>query len=303
LRFHLNLTQEQTIYKMLVFNRLRVFQKKGFEKFVAQSFHFFQDLDAWIRNGCQSKSLLLLPKYPSKKTSIYKIAKNLHLSILNHPHPSNVLGIYFSDETNSNPMSLDYNYPIIKILNKDCLDISKKKVDAVHQKVFGYNTIIDPFTYDGRAIIKSDDNAKHDGVEILFPIEQIAQDKIYQMIIDNQVGDLYLDYRVCVINREIPIFYKKYKSKEKRYTNDVLFATVGEYHELPENVREKIILFAQEMHCEFCELDVLKDNKSNRWFIIDLNKTPYGPPAPLNEKDKKKSIQILSECFKKNFLV
>jgi hypothetical protein len=287
---------------MFIFNHLRVYQKKGFEKFMALSLHCLQDLDAWIRNGCQSKSLLLLPVYPSKKTSIYKIAQYLHLPILNRPHRSNVLGIYFSDETNSKPLLNDYNYITIKILNKNCLDIGKKKVDLIHQKIFGYNTTIDPFTHNGWGIIKSDENAKHDGEEILFPIAQINDEKIYQMIIDNQVENLYLDYRVCVINREIPIFYKKYKSKEKRYTNDVQLAKIGEPHELPENIREKIISFTQEMQCDFCELDVLKDNQTGRWFIIDLNKTPYGPPAPLNSKDKTKAIKILSESFKRNFL-
>jgi hypothetical protein len=56
------------------------------------------------------------------------------------------------------------------------------------------------------------------------------------------------------------------------------------------------------MQCDFCELDVLKDNQSGKWYIIDLNKTPYGPPASLSKKDKNKAVEILSNGFAINFL-
>ena len=287
---------------MFTFNNLRVYQKKGFEKLAAQLLQFTHDLDAWFKNGCQAKSLLLLHKYPSKKTSIYKISQYLNLPIVNKPHPTNLIGIYFSDETFSPPLSINYNSITIKILNQNCLDISKKKVDEIHQEIFGYCTIIDPLHYHGIGIVKSDENARHDGTEILFPITEKEPKKIYQLIIDNQVENLYLDYRVCVINNEIPIFYKKFKTKENRYTNEVKSAVIGNAKEIPSEVREKILLFTQKMECDFCELDVLKDNLTNRWFIIDLNKTPYGPPAPLQPEEKKKAIQILSDSFKRNFL-
>jgi hypothetical protein len=49
-------------------------------------------------------------------------------------------------------------------------------------------------------------------------------------------------------------------------------------------------------------LDVLFDNDSQKWFIIDVNKTPYGPPASLSRVEKEKAVNILSDGFKRKFL-
>jgi hypothetical protein len=283
---------------MLINNRLRLFQKKGFEKFITKLLFTFIDLDAYLRNGCQHKTILVTPSYPSKKTTIYKISRNLKIPIVNLPSPSNVLSMVFSDQTflESNEKSGIFT------INENCLDISKKKVDSIHQKIFNYNTQIDPITFKGKGVIKSDTNAVHDGTIIQFPITKKDSNKIYQIVIDNEENNLYLDYRVCVVNKEIPIIYQKYKTLEKRFTNDVLYAKIGALDCIPQNIKDKIIKFTQEMQCEFCELDVLKDNQTGNWFIIDLNKTPYGPPAVLSKKDKKKAVQILSNSFYNNFI-
>lgn len=239
------------------------------------------------------------PYFPSRKSTLYQITRKLKISLVTQPFSKTRLGIYFHDSTIHDVSSLPKN---LLIINKEIYDISKKKVDEIHQNVFGYNTIVDPTTYTGLCVSKSNDNALHDGEIISCPISSTTDGKIYQIIINNQEGNLFIDYRVCVMKSEIVIVYKKFKLEDLRFTNDTSKAIILDHDVIPENIKKKIISFTQNMKAEFCELDVLQDKNTGNWYIIDLNKTPYGPPASLSKIDKNKAVEILSNGFSKNFL-
>ncbi len=247
----------------------------------------------------ENGTIWIQPHFPSRKSTIYQIARHLKLNLVTQPFTNTRVGIHFHDSTLHDPVSFPDK---IQVINKNIYDISKIKVDEIHQIVFGYNTIIDPTSHHGLCVSKSNENAMHDGQILNCPLNQIADGKIYQIIIDNQEENLFVDYRVCVMKSDIVTAYKKYKTKELRFTNDTCKANIINTDLLPENVQKNIILFCQKMKADFCELDVLKDNKSGKWYIIDLNKTPYGPPASLSKKDKKKAVEILSNGFSKIFL-
>ena len=51
------------------------------------------------------------------------------------------------------------------------------------------------------------------------------------------------------------------------------------------------------MKVDFCEFDVLRHKGNQKIYIIDVNKTPYGPPEPLNKRDQEKALKILSNAF------
>ncbi|MEN9333729.1 MAG: hypothetical protein RLY35_909 [Bacteroidota bacterium] len=247
----------------------------------------------------QNGTVWISPQFPSRKSTLYQISRHLKFNLITEPFQNTQIGIHFHDTTLHDPIQNTKN---IKIINKNISDISKQKVDQVHLEVFKYNTFIDPTNHLGKCVEKSDENALHDGIEIQCPIKQKNPDKVYQLVIDNQEGDLFVDHRVCVMKSDIVIIYKKYKTLEYRFTNDTCHATIEELNLIPEHVQKNILHFCKVMQCEFCELDVLKDNNSGKWFVIDLNKTPYGPPASLSKKDKKKAVEILSNGFAKNFL-
>jgi len=240
------------------------------------------------------------PHFPSRKTTLYKISRKLKFSLVTAPFRNTELGIYFSDSTF---LDTESEFPKnINIINKFISDISKQTVDKIHLKIFGYNTIINPQIHTGYCVVKSNENARHDGTIIHCPITKNENDKIYQIIIDNKEDNLHVDYRVCVMKSDIIIVYKKYKTSELRFTNETCKANIIDPEMIPQDVQKKIISFCHEMQSEFCELDVLKDNTTEKWFIIDLNKTPYGPPASLSKKDKKKAVEKISNGFAKNFL-
>jgi hypothetical protein len=238
------------------------------------------------------------PQFPSRKSTIYQISRKLKFNLVTQPFSNTCVGINFDDSTFHHPAAFPFN---IEVINKNIYDISKQKVDKIHLEVFSYNTFIDPRTHAGKCVVKSNENAVHDGIEISCPIKKIEEGKVYQIVIDNQEGDLYVDYRVCIMKSDIIIIYKKYKTQGLRFTNDTCKASIEELDVIPEIVKKDILLFCHKMQSDFCELDVLKDNSTGKWFIIDLNKTPYGPPASLSKKDKKKAVEILSNGFAKNF--
>jgi hypothetical protein len=274
-------------------------KKSNFFTIVKQIREFtfaFRNNNLFRENG----TVWITPFFPSRNTTIYKISRKLKFNLVTSPFNNTKTGINFNDATFQNTPNL---YPAnIRIINENIYDISKKNVDEKHMAVFGYNTIIDPKHHLGHCVVKSNDNALHDGLITKCPIEHAEKNKIYQILIDNQEEELFVDYRVCIMKSEIIITYKKYKEKKLRFTNETCKAEICKNEIIPEDVRKKIVEFCLVMQADFCELDVLKDNGTKQWYIIDLNKTPYGPPASLSTKDKNKAVEILSNGFYKNFL-
>ena len=183
--------------------------------------------------------------------------------------------------------------------NGHCLDISKSTLDRHHHDVFGYGVNVDPTTHSGLMLEKSEGNAVHDGCEIEGPIDpnQVKEDKVYQRIIDNRTeSSLFEDLRVVVINGQVPVVYRKRKSGEVRYTNETVEVDLAESPKtvLSEAEMVQIASISAKMCAEFAELDVLRDRQDGRIYCVDLNPTPYGPPAGLKESDRKSAVQQVS---------
>lgn len=143
---------------------------------------------------------------------------------------------------------------------------------------------------------KSEGNAVHDGREIQGPLspDQLQPSKVYQRIIDNRTDEgLFEDLRVVVIHGEVPVVYRKRKSGEVRYTNETAEVDLAGSPKtvLSEGEIDQITSLSAKMCAEFAELDVLRDRQDGRIYCVDLNPTPYGPPAGLNETDRADAFQ------------
>jgi hypothetical protein len=258
------------------------------------------DLKRWILNGFKLPVIVTWPDYPSKRTTIFKIARLLRYRLTNHLVKDPALIIYFEDSTTGSSEALSKSYPGRSILNRTCTDISKVKVDQMHLDVFGYNTFIDPTKYAGKAVVKSDINALHDGQIVNCPlIGEPDGSKVYQVLIDNGYDEsLVMDYRVPVVFGKIPHVYMKFKHYDFRFTNEVRFTVYKETDDVLYPEEQKLIKeFALKMGGDFCELDVLRNNTDAKVYVIDVNKTPYGPPFGLREQDVTQAIQNLADVI------
>lgn len=253
----------------------------------------------YLKNGGRLPVWVAAPTYPSKKTTLAKIARMNGARLTNKLVKNPDVIIYFENATYGSASTLRRRYPKARIINVNCPDISKERVHVVHLEALGYSMNLNPRTYIGVAVEKSDENAVHDGQEVICPMAYPKTDAVYQKVLDNtnENGE-YVDIRVPVIQGKIPLVYLKFKSKKNRFTNKAHRATLHSPREIFSSEEiEQIEKYALAMKVDFCEFDVLRHKGNKKIYIIDVNKTPYGPPHPLNKVDKAIAIKKLSDAF------
>lgn len=219
----------------------------------------------FIQNGGKLPVWVAAPTYPSKKTTLSKIARMNRVRLTNKMVSNPDVIIYFENATYGSASALRKKYPKAKIINVNCPDISKERVHVVHLEALGYSMNLNPKTHVGLAVEKSDENAVHDGQEVMCPIVSPKENSVYQIVLDNENdNNEYVDIRVPIIGGKIPLVYLKFKTKKNRFTNKAHRATLHTPEELfsTEEI-EQIEKYAEAMKVEFCEFDVLR-NKGNQ---------------------------------------
>ncbi|MCF8260741.1 MAG: hypothetical protein K9J12_08205 [Melioribacteraceae bacterium] len=246
----------------------------------------------------QFRQIYFFPNFPHKRTVIYKICRRLGIKILISEKNNENLQFFWDDSTN-------YEKPIdsANSINAGCTNISKDYVDSIFRNVFGYGVNIDPKNYEGKCVIKSKENAQHDGRIIDCPTEFADDSFVYQTILNNEEDDLVKDIRTPIFGNKLPLVYLKYKTMEKRFTNDILKVEVKRTNEIFSREEENNILsFAKNIGLDYGELDIIRNKDDGRIYIIDVNKTPWGPPATISEKDYEFVLQEMSKAFIEEFL-
>ena len=190
------------------------------------------------------------------------------------------------------------------MLNLHCKDISKQKLDEVHQTVFGYRLAVNPLRHDGVCVKKSNDNATHDGVVIQCPLAVLDEGYVYQKVVNNRIDDYSVeDIRVPVFGDRIPFCYLKRRSITTRFGNENRSASLSEVETvLSGNEVEKILQLCEAMGLDYGELDVLRDRDDGRLYVVDVNNTPWGPPNHLDSNSVPVAIRRLSDCFVSAFI-
>jgi hypothetical protein len=246
-----------------------------------------------------AKTILFYPDKPDCSQVLYKICNNLGWvmtsSIKSHPD----LIVAFQDTTKRvdgpvlTKLAAD-NY----VVNRGCDDISKVKVEDVFRDVFGYGTFVDPETYVGLCVVKSNANAMHDGEAIECPTTATRNDVVYQKVINNAIDDEVLDIRVPIVGSEIPFVYLKYRSLKSRFSNKNRNVTIGTVDSVfTQDEITTIKQFVEKLCLDFGELDVLRDAEDGKIYIVDVNNTPCGPPNGLSKAESARAVQILSSTF------
>ena len=104
-----------------------------------------------------------------------------------------------------------------EVINLRATNISKTNVERIHAEIFGYTTAIDPLTYRGPCLRKSDVNALHDGAIVQCPIEKLESGFVYEKLIDNMTSAGALDMRVPIFGSILPLVYHKTRSLKARF--------------------------------------------------------------------------------------
>jgi hypothetical protein len=289
-------------YKRGIFNRYHK-QMPVFERFTKDMSHLFISIKNWIKNGFTNKTLLVHPHYPSRGSTIYKVAKELGLNVSNKPSSSVVLAVYWEYLTFREEYHLLENQRKWKVVNLHSRDISKKYVDEVFESIFGYCTTIDPLTYTGKIVRKNDINATHDGVVLQGPLNESDPAFIYQILIDNTEEDVLVDIRVPVVGGLIDFVYLKHRPAVEQFYGKAVKSRIKSPEELLSKKEIELLnTFCKKLQLDYGELDVLRDNQSGKIYVVDVNNTSQGPPPSMLPGEDTRAIQKMANQFKRAFL-
>lgn len=237
------------------------------------------------------------PQRPNSYYAIWPVCRLANVQIVDDPLDADLI-FQFQDR----PL-VDAVSPAISlgrtVLNGACRDIRKSRVADVFEKVFGYSLSVDPTTYRGLAVQKSEGNGVHDGEVIACPIEAAEPGKVYQKLIQNSVdGRDYVDIRTPVVGGRIPFVYLKMRAEADRFSNANRRVVMREAQDvLTEDEIQRIQIFSHEMGLDFGGLDVLRHHEDGRIYIVDVNKTDMGPPTALPGGEKMCAMRRLAAVF------
>src|SRR5471032_495374 len=123
----------------------------------------------------QVRTVLFSPYAPTSEAVVEKICRHLGYDILADSTGQADLGVYWDADTWRNPTAELLRVAAeIPVLNIQCRDFSKTRVDQVVDHVFGRSLRVDPRTHVGRFVVKSDVNAMHDGFVVEQPVDHPA---------------------------------------------------------------------------------------------------------------------------------
>jgi hypothetical protein len=263
--------------------------------------------DAWV-HGKRPPAVVTYPDLPSRRTALYKVCRALNWELTNAPRSNPHLTLRFEDQTKKDTAWPAWMSESNRATwNQGCTDIRKSTLERAHQESFGYGMSVDALRHVGPMVVKSELNAQHDGRTIQGPIaaKEQSTDSVYQIDIQNVDEEgKYFDYRLVFIRGSISLAYRKYKSKSTRFTNMCESACITE---VTQALSSEELRSTQRMmnllHVDYAELDALRDAQSGKLFVIDVNPTPWGPPAELSAEQEVIAIKTMAKAFEQSAIL
>ncbi len=208
---------------------------------------------------------------------------------------------YFEDATAAAPAA-PAGFSPQRLKNFECADVSKSRVARVFEDVFGYPLSIDPEVWDGPAVEKSEINGAHDGRIVDCPRDPLP-DRVYQRVIENtDDGRIMEDLRCPTVAGEIPVVFIKRRPADARFANwNSEVSLVAPESVLSDDERDRLARFAQAMNLDWGGLDVLRDRRDGRIYVVDVNKTDMGPPTALALAAQARAALRLARAFRRAF--
>jgi hypothetical protein len=268
---------------------------------IRQALHAMHHKIIYARNSKNSliPEVKFWPSRPHPYSVVYRVFHLLGVKIkIGLANPSKgEIGFLWKDDT-------FVPQPLIDgLINGRCHDISKEKVETVHSRVFNYSLAIDPLVYTGKIVMKSNLNGAHDGIELDGPVMKKSNHNVYQLVVDNRPPDgrldLVCDFRVPVFSGCPAFVYTKIRPKSIRFSNTNLSVSIT-----PDTLEifspseiERIQHFCDQFGLDYGEIDIVRDWSSKRIYILDVNKTPHGPPNGLSKSDNNLALELYVKSF------
>jgi len=130
-------------------------------------------------------------------------------------------------------------------------------------------------------------------------------DKVYSVAINNiDENGMATDYRLPYIGTCLSFCYVKKRPKTDRFSNTNESAEMVDSSQVfTQDEIASIDKFCRMMKIDYAELDCLRDIDSGRLYIVDVAKTPAGPPNGISQKQRFDAILEMSVAFAKSFMI
>lgn len=190
----------------------------------------------------------------------------------------------------------------VRMLNDTHLDTDKANVEEKFSAVAGYGTFVDPHAAEGLAVVKSKMNARHDGQ--VRPLPLVAFDPenfICQRLINNNLDDYVVDIRIPFVLGNPLSAYVKFRDRGRRFDNaNSHVRLVAPSEVLTVDEISLCQRFCQALGLDYGELDILRDGRNGRIYIVDANDTPAGPPKALPAADREQALRLIATGFRQH---
>jgi hypothetical protein len=131
----------------------------------------------------------------------------------------------------------------------------------------------------------------------------VQEKKSYNVYIDNTFEkNFVIDYRIPFIGELSSFCYEKKSHISNRFALKNHSVKVLQTKNIfTSEELDKITFVCNLMKLDYGEIDCLIDVDTKKIYVIDINKTPTGPPKELSLKKKIDVIIAMSTSFIKNF--
>lgn len=249
-----------------------------------------------------------LDRYQLAETYVaWKVFWNCNLEIVTSDPDSADIAIAWNPSTN---YTLDESFlrsleARIPVLNGRCTDIRKSIVDRVFAEVAGYSLDVDPRTYRGTMLRKSERNGTHDARLMEGPLDEADPGYVYQRLISYESLYGYAEWRTFIVGRMPVEAYVSYRPPDDRFRT---LPSRSGLARLDETFTEKegrvIAAFCERMKLDFGVLDILRDAQDGRMYISDCNNTPTGPSSTtLSARAQLRVVRNVAEAFQREYLL
>jgi hypothetical protein len=163
-------------------------------------------------------------------------------------------------------------------INGRCLDVSKSTVERAFAQAAGYELAVDPLTYEGPMIAKSELNGFHDGAVVHGPLAQRRAGTVYERLVDATEGDILVTVRTPIVGRRIPVTMVKWRNRRNFFSGYALTEPRPTDEVFSADEIDMLLRFAELIGLDYGELDVMRDRHSGLVYVVDANRTPMRNP-------------------------
>jgi hypothetical protein len=246
----------------------------------------------------ERREVLVGPEPTLLPETLWKVLHRLGLRAVARPSPRVAATVHWVLPTKAPPSAVP------GAVNGRCTDISKRRVEAASQAALGYGAGVDPQRFEGECVRKSDENGLHDGVVVTAPVARPEPGAVYQRLIDTRIAsDVLEELRLPFVAGHIPLAYVKRRPVADRFGKGrSRTAMTTPEQVLDAGERTALAAICADMGLDFGEVDVLRDRGDGRVYVVDVNRTPWGPARTLGTRGALRAVTTVAEVFEAAFV-